>query len=574
MPGHSYDANPCHPPVGGTVAVGWDVGVDGLPGGRCTLAIDGPAALAWNEVADAVAGRLHAAGRPVRVCDVRDQYVPWAVFLDRTPGGDLNDDPDFARLSTAGVDALFDGRPAAPVPEPGGVTVVHGPGSALVEHDVLWYVDLPKRFAESGLGSLAARDLGARTQDPPATSRRLFYVDWPVLDRHRDGLLPHVDRWFDVQGERGDPADAVDRVTSVSGTVLRDSAARLAHRPFRTRPVFNTTPWGGHWAQRELGMSPDAENTALGYELIAPESGVLLGSPAGPTVEIPFAAVVVLFPVQLLGPRVHETFGTSFPIRFDYLDTSGGGNLSVHCHPQSDYMRKVFGWPYTQHETYYVVYTAPERKVYLGLRANTDIEEFRARAHDADTAGTPVDIEQFVQTFPARLHQLFLIPAGTPHGSGEGNVVLEVSATPYLYSLRFYDWLRRGSTGSRRPVHVEHAFANLDSARRGEAVGRDLVGAPQVLRAGPGWSEELLGALPEMFYEVHRLRLHGGVAPCDTNGRFRVMTVVDGAGVVLTGPDGPRELSYAETLVVPAAVGRFSVEARGGSAMVVTAVVR
>jgi len=48
-----------------------------------------------------------------------------------------------------------------------------------------------------------------------------------------------------------------------------------------------------------------------------------------------------------------------------------------------------------------------------------------------------MDIEQYVPKFAATPHQLFLIPGGTPHGSGEGNVVLEISATPYLYSLRF-----------------------------------------------------------------------------------------------------------------------------------------
>src|SRR5258708_28017961 len=114
------------------------------------------------------------------------------------------------------------------------------------------------------------------------------------------------------------------------------------------------------------------------------------------------------------------------------------------------------------------------RKVSLAPRGDVGLPAFRREAVHAVHAGAAVAVEGYVQPFPAEQHQLFLIPAGTPHGSGEGNVVLEISATPYLYSLRFYDWLRKDGTGKRRPVHVGHAFDNLDTARSGGAVARDL----------------------------------------------------------------------------------------------------
>src|SRR6185312_13788179 len=121
-------------------------------------------------------------------------------------------------------------------------------------------------------------------------------------------------------------------------------------------------------------------------------------------------------------------------------------------------------------------------RVFLGLRDGVDVDEFERRAREADVAGRSFDIERFVRSFPATPHQLFAIPAGTPHGSGVGNVVLEVSATPYLYSLRFYDWLRRDEDGRQRPVHVEHAFNNLDPRWSGPSVGEGLVQHPRVLR--------------------------------------------------------------------------------------------
>ena len=379
--------------------------------------------------------------------------------------------------------------------------MISGPGSALASFDVLWYVDLPKRFAEAAVAAGRGHNLGQRAGDGDPTTKRLFYVDWPLLDRHRDAIAPAVDRWIDVQ----DP----QRPTSLDGEVLRATTAALARRPFRTRPTFNTTPWGGHWAQRRLGFNPEARNTALGYELIAPESGVLVGDAAA-AVEVPFQMVVALHPETILGTAVHEVFGTSFPIRFDYLDTVDGGNLSVHCHPRSDYMADVFGWPYPQHETYYLMVGSEQGRVFLGLRDGVDVASFHRQAERAHADGVPLEIEQYVQVFPAETHQLFCVPAGTPHGSGAGNVVLEVSATPYLYSLRFYDWLRRDADGDQRPVHVEHAFANLNSARTGAAVRTDLVQSPRALREGDGWREELLGSLPEMFFEVRRLVLGAG----------------------------------------------------------------
>jgi mannose-6-phosphate isomerase class I len=188
-----------------------------------------------------------------------------------------------------------------------------------------------------------------------------------------------------------------------------------------------------------------------------------------------------------------------------------------------------------------------------------------------------LEIEQYVQVFPAETHRLFCVPAGTPHGSGVGNVVLEISATPYLYSLRFYDWLRTDAEGRQRPVHVEHAFANLNTARTGEAVRTELVQSPKTLRAGSGWREDLLGSLPEMFFEVRRLELStGATADDDTDGRFHVLNVVAGDGVSVETVDETRhDLRYAETLVVPAAVGSYRVRALGHQPVrVVKALVR
>jgi quercetin dioxygenase-like cupin family protein len=114
-------------------------------------------------------------------------------------------------------------------------------------------------------------------------------------------------------------------------------------------------------------------------------------------------------------------------------------------------------------------------------------------------------------------------------------------------------------------VHVGHAFDNLDTGRSVEAVARDLVQQPRPARSGDGWHEEVIGRLPDMFFEVRRVELAEGASVADaTNDRFHILNVVEGEGVALETSGGHHhELSYAETLTVPASVGAYRVRALG-----------
>ncbi|MFD8685857.1 class I mannose-6-phosphate isomerase [Streptomyces sp. NPDC059651] len=544
-----YERNPRYAATGGTVVTGWAAAAADLPTASTVLALDGPAALDWEAAAGSLAAALRARGSEVTLCDVRDLWSAAAVERLCVPGAGA--DPFFLPLAEFSMSDLFETPPVQPRPH-SGVLLVFGPGAALSEPDLLWWADLPKRYAEEAVtrGDLP---LGANLGRPgiPGELRSLFYTDWPVGDRHRDALAHRVDRWVDLQGEQG-PA-------SLDGAAVRATLAALATGPVRTRPFFNSTPWGGQWGVRELGFEPRGGNTALGYELIAPEAGILVGQDEAAQVELPFQLLCELHPEEFLGPDVHRRYGTSFPIRFDYLDTVGGGNLSLHLHPRERYMRETFGWPYTQHETYYVTASEPGAQVYLGLRDSTDVDVMRKEVEAAAADGLPLRVEDHVMRHPADTGQLFMIPAGTPHASGEGNLVLEISATPYLYSLRFYDWLRKGTSGAPRPLSHAHGFANLDTSRRGDDVLKDLVQQPRTLREGQGWREEVVGALPDMFYAVHRFVIEGPeAAEDDTEGRFHILNVSAGDGVVVETSGGLRhDLAFAETLTVPASVGPY-----------------
>jgi mannose-6-phosphate isomerase class I len=547
-----YDLEPRYPVSGGVVEYGYAPLVAAANEAR-VIAIDGPAAAPWKRFISDLAGAFRARRVEIRVVDARDHVVAWPDVEQRTDAAALRGDPVFATIHDAPLASLFETLPAG-VGAPDGVgapgapasdalTLVFGPGSALFRHDVLWYADLPKRLGLEAIEAGVAPNLG-QPGGARGDVRRLLFIDWPMEDRHRRELAERWDRYIDLS----DPAEP----RSLDAGTLSASLRHLVSGPFRTRPSFLPEPWGGRWLSDKLG-APGGPKLGLGYELIAPEAGVLLGTER--PIEVALDVVVSRESLPLLGTGAAA--GPGFPIRFDYLDTVGGGDLSVHCHPGQTYMREVFGHPVAQHETYYVMVDRAEGRIFLGLREDTDVAAFRSAAELSLRDRAPLDIERFVQTVPARRHQLYLVPAGTPHGSREGMVVLEISATPYLYSLRFYDWLREDLDGDLRPVQLDHAFANLVPERRGTVVPRDLVPEPIGVREGDGYTEVAFPRHPELFFSVHRIDFSGPV-PDRTGDRFHVLNLVEGGDIEVRTADGrAHRLRYAETIVVPAAVGRY-----------------
>jgi len=252
-----------------------------------------------------------------------------------------------------------------------------------------------------------------------------------------------------------------------------------------------------------------------------------------------------------------------------------GGNLSVQCHPRLDYVRRHFGERLTQDETYYILDCEPGASVYLGFQEGIDPQAFRAALEQSFATASPIEIERFVQRHPAARHDLFLIPNGTIHCSSVGSLVLEISATPYIFTFKMYDWLRLDLDGAPRPLNIDRAFENLRFERRGARVQAELISHPVVLAEGADWRIIHLPTHPDHFYDVRRLEFSGSI-DITTDGDCHVMSLVEGQSIVLETSGGLRQrFNYAETFVVPAAATAYRlVNEGGGIARVVQAYVK
>ena len=539
-------------------AVGWEAIARQLRAAEpAVLCVECYPGVFVEEVERALAAELH----PAAVFRTSDCFRPeeeLAAWLHPF----VTDDPVFGRMNGIRIEDFFDTGRLAETRRlieraRGGLTLVIGTGAALLassERRVLVHADMARweiqmRQRRNEAGNLGANNLDER---PALKYKRAFFVDWRAADRLKKELFDRIDFLLDTN----DPA----MPKMISGEHFREALKRTVKRPFRVVPFFDPGPWGGQWMRQVCDLPDGPPNYAWCFDCVPEENSLLLGF-GHARVEVPSINLVCRHPRELLGDAVHARFGTEFPIRFDFLDTMGGGNLSLQVHPLTEYIQDAFGMNYTQDESYYLLDAEPDATVYLGLKENIDREEMIRLLEKAQNGELDFPAERFVNQWPAKKHDHFLIPGGTIHCSGKNSMVLEVSATPYIFTFKLWDWGRLGLDGRPRPIHLDHGRANIQWDRTTAWVRNNLVGQVLPLSEGDGWREERTGLHEREFIETRRHWFQAPV-PHDTGGGVNVLNLVEGREAVVESPDRafePFVVHYAETFIVPAAVGPYTI---------------
>lgn len=531
---------------------------------RVVLACDSYPGVRDDEVLGAL-GSL----RPEVLIDTRDLF-PEPDELTRRMEPFLTDDRVFGRMCFGELEDFMDAAALVSarrrVEEARGLVVVCGFGAALVHPgDVLVYCDVTRWEIQlryrAGMPNYRC-DNG--DDDVLRKVKRGYFVEWRLADRHKARLLGRADYVVDTI-DTGSPR-------AVTGSALADALDVASSRPFRTVPYFDPGVWGGQWMRERFGLPGEKPNYAWAFDGV-PEENALALAFDNAVVRVPAMDLTLLRPLPLLGEGVYAHYGAEFPIRFDLLDTMGGQNLSLQVHPTTDYIRRAFGMAYTQDESYYILDASEDACVYLGLREGADPEEMMGALELANAGGAPFDAERYVNRIPARPHDHFLIPAGTVHCSGAGTMVLEISATPYLFTFKLWDWGRTGLDGRPRPVHLEHGRQVIRWDRDKTWVRRNLVGRARKVEDACGAALVERTGLHELEpLETRRYTIEPGARVLlDSRGTVSVLNLVAGEEAVVGSPTGafePMPVHYAETFVVPAATGPYTVENVSGSDVV------
>ncbi|MFC5452816.1 class I mannose-6-phosphate isomerase [Paenibacillus aestuarii] len=478
----------------------------------------------------------------------------------------LTDDRVFGYMSPFQIEEMYHKQKLAKLREQvesihEGTVVIIGFGASLVTSgDLLVYADLARweiqlRFRSKELGNWQAHN---KDEDLLRKYKRSYFHEWRMADRLKRTLFPQIDYYLDTN-KRSDPK-------LVSWNALQDGMKQIARQPFRLVPYFDPGVWGGTWLEEKLALPGKEHPYAWGFDGVPEENSLYLDF-GSVRVEVPAINLVFLQPKELLGERVYARFGAEFPIRFDFLDTIGGQNLSLQVHPTADYIHHRFGMHYTQDESYYILDAKPGAQVYLGLREEVQPEAMLEDLQKAEQGDGSFPAEQYVNIFPASKHDHFLIPAGTVHCSGNDCMVLEISATPYIFTFKLWDWDRLGLDGKPRPVHLEHGSKVIQWDRTTSWVEQELVGRVEQIAEGIGWREERTGLHEYQFIETRRHWfsepvLHTG------NDSVQMLNLVEGEEAVVESPTGefaPFIVHYAETFIIPASIESFIIKPSGPS---------
>lgn len=495
----------------------------------------------------------------VRMVDVSRAYKSPELIED-VSSPFITEDPVFGVMNDLSIHDYMDADRLSQITSgiegEAGLICVYGTGAALAvpDADLLVYADMPRmeiqrRFRHGALSNLG---ISNPSDDFSNKYKRAFFLDWRMCDSLKRSL---GSRWhFVLDTTRQESPVMVD------ADVYRRAMDVAVSSPFRLVPFFDPGPWGGQWLKEKFDLDRNTINYAWGFDCV-PEENSLLFRFGDSRMEVPALNLVFMRSNELLGEEVASHFGAEFPIRFDFLDTMEGGNLSLQVHPLKEYIKKKFGMSYTQDESYYFMDAKPGATAYLGLRDEADVDTMLEDLEHANAGDADFNADKYVSKWSVKKHDHLLIPAGTIHCSGADSVVLEISATPYIFTFKLWDWGRLDLDGKQRPISLEHGRNVIQAERRRTYVKERLFNRFERVSVGPGWVEERTGLHEGHFIETRR-HIFTDSVPHLTGGTVNVINLVEGDVVFIESPDGrfpPFELHYAETVVVPASIGAYTI---------------
>ena len=154
---------------------------------------------------------------------------------------------------------------------------------------------------------------------------------------------------------------------------------------------------------------------------------------------------------RLLGKANYQRFGDEFPLLIKFIDAQK--ELSIQVHPTDEVARRQ-GKPRGKTEMWYILDSAPDAKLYSGLKQQLTPEEYKQMVENDSICDA-------LAQYAVKDGDCFFIPAGRIHAIGHGCQLIEIQQTSDV-TYRIYDYKRRDKDGNLRQLHTKEAAESID----------------------------------------------------------------------------------------------------------------
>lgn len=220
--------------------------------------------------------------------------------------------------------------------------------------------------------------------------------------------------------------------------------------PMRFKPILKKIIWGGSDICPFKGITPVEEGIGESWELSHVEGNYSIvdnGELEGKSLD----ELIHTYGKQLLGEKVVEQFGSTFPLLIKFIDARD--NLSIQVHPDDDLAKKRHD-SFGKTEMWYVINAAKGASLYSGFSKQIDADEYVKCVED----NTIMDV---LQRYEVSTGDVFFLPAGRVHAIGAGCFIAEIQQTSNI-TYRIYDYNRKDANGNTRELHTELAKDAID----------------------------------------------------------------------------------------------------------------
>lgn len=154
---------------------------------------------------------------------------------------------------------------------------------------------------------------------------------------------------------------------------------------------------------------------------------------------------------ELVGEANYQRFGDEFPLLIKFIDAKQ--DLSIQVHPTDEIAHRQ-GKPRGKTEMWYVMDSAPEAKLYNGLKKQITPEQYKQMVAD------DIICDALAQ-YHVKEGDCFFIPAGRIHAIGAGCYIAEIQQTSDV-TYRIYDFKRKDKDGNYRQLHTQEASESIN----------------------------------------------------------------------------------------------------------------